>query len=747
MSASSPLRLSLFVLLAVSAASSALAQGFLMPKEDGKAFRMPRPDMVIWPQPIPRPRPQDRSYKIKELAMDVNMKDQVAKVQVSQTFVNTGNVQLEASFVYPLPYDGAVDSLTFLVDGKEFEGKLLDAKEARTIYESYVRRNIDPALMEWIGTGMFKTSVFPIPPGKERKVTLRYSQLCSRDAGVTEMVFPLRAAQYSDKPVENLAINVHLTSTANIKNVYSPSHPMQMKRPENHQAILSYEGTNEIPNSDFRLLYDIGDRAVGASVLSYRPNKDEEGYYLMLVSPEIKEKKSDVSQKTCIFVVDRSGSMSGKKMEQAKGALKFVLNNLNEGDLFNIVAYDSIVESYKPELQKYNTESRDAAIGWVEGMYAGGSTNIDQALKTAFGQIKDDTKPSYVIFLTDGVPTAGETKTPQIIANAKSENKLRSRVFSFGVGYDLNSQLLDKISRECFGQSEYVRPDDDIEVAVSQLYAKIGSPVLTDVAIQWEVPEHKVEDGPVVNRVYPQQTYDLFVGEQLVMVGRYAQPASGKVEISGAVNGKEQTFDFQASLTEKSADETNAFIEKLWAMRRVGQIIDEIDLVGKNDELISELVQLSKKHGILTPYTSFLAEEDGVNIAPPVALRRAEKALEALDAVNGAGGFAQRDFKGQLKQANIAAAPANAARFRAADKDEVVVVNTVRTVGTKTFFLRGDRWVDSSASEAQLKSPTKIERFSKEYFDLVTKYGKDVAKYLAMEGKVTLRLDDTVYEF
>lgn len=749
MSASLPLRFSLFVLLAMSAASSALAQGFLMPEGGDKAFRMPR--CCIAPFPLPRPQPQDRSYKLKELAMDVNMKDQVAKVQVSQTFVNTGSVQLEASFVYPLPYDGAVDSLTFLVDGKEFEGKLLDAKEARTIYESYVRRNIDPALMEWIGTGMFKTSVFPIPPGKERKVTLRYSQLCSRDAGVTEMVFPLRAAQYSDKPVENLAINVHLTSTANIKNVYSPSHPMQMQRPENKQAILSYEGTNEIPGSDFRLLYDLGDRAVGASVLSYRPDKDEEGYYLMLVSPEIKEKKSDVSQKTCIFVVDRSGSMSGKKMEQAKGALKFVLNNLNEGDLFNIVAYDSIVESYKPELQKYNTESRDAAIGWVEGMYAGGSTNIDQALKMAFGQIKDDTKPSYVIFLTDGVPTAGETKTPQIIANAKEQNKLRSRVFSFGVGYDLNSQLLDKISRECYGQSEYVRPDDDIEVAVSQLYAKIGSPVLTDVAIQWEVPDHKVEDGPVVNRVYPQQAYDLFVGEQLVMVGRYAQPASGKVVIKGTVNEKEQTFDFQASLTEKSADESNAFIEKLWAMRRVGQIIDEIDLVGKNEELISELVELSKKHGIMTPYTAFLAEEDvakiGRGIGHGEALRRADKALEALDAAEGASGFAQRDFKAQLKQANIAAAPAAGARFRAADRDEEVVVSTIQTVGTKTFFLRGDRWVDSSASEEQLKSPTKIERFSKEYFDLVTKHGKDVAKYLAIEGKVTLRLDDTVYEF
>ena len=739
--------------LSLGISPSAFGQGFLLPEaKDDVVFRMPRPIIAPepWPGPRPIPQPRDRSYKIKEIAMDVAMQDQVAKVQVSQAFVNTGNVQLECSFVYPLPHDGAIDSLTFMVDGKEFEGKLMNADEARQIYQSYVQRNIDPALMEWIGTGMFKTSVFPVPPGKERKVTLKYSQLCPRENGVTEMVFPLRAAQYSDKAVENLALKVHLTSTKNIKNVYSPSHPMQMERSDNKHATLTYEGTNEIPNSDFRLLYDIGDKAVGASVLSYRPKKDEDGYYLMLVSPEIKEKKADVARKQMIFVVDRSGSMSGKKMEQAKGALKFVLNNLNEGDLFNIIAYDSVVESYKPELQKYSTATRDEAIGWVNGMYAGGSTNIDGALKAAFGQLKDDTLPSYVIFLTDGMPTAGETKMPAIVGNAAKNNKLRSRVFSFGVGYDVNSRLLDKLSRECFGQSEYVRPDDDIEVSVSELYAKIGSPVLTDVNIAWEMPDREVKDGPVVNRVYPAEAYDLFVGEQLVMVGRYRVADSGKVTISGEVGGKEQTFDFQASLVEKSNDESNAFIEKLWAMRRVGQIIDEIDLIGKNEELIGELIDLSKKHGIMTPYTAFLAEEplDGRRgIVPVDALERAELQLEALDdAVGGQGGFAQRDFKAELKQANQAAAPA-AAKVRAADKDEEVVLNTVKSIGTKTFFFRGDRWVDSSIDEEKLKDAKQVKRFSDAYFDLITKHGNDVAKYLAIEGKVVIQLDDAVYEF
>lgn len=735
--------LAIAMAMAVSSVTTAWGQGFLMPAKDDVAFRMPRP--IIWPGPTPRPQPQ-QSYKIKEIAVQAKLVDQVAKVQVSQTFQNTGNVQMEVTFVYPLPYDGAVDSLTFMVDDKEYEAKLLDAKEARQIYESYVRRNIDPALMEWMGTGMFKTSVFPVPPGKERKVTLRYTQLAKKDSGVTDFIFPLRAAKYTDKPVEKVALNVTVESKHKLKNVYSPSHPMQIERPDDNHVVLKYAGSNEIPASDFRLIFDVGEEAVGASVLSYRPEDKEEGYFLLMVSPEIKSKTAEAARKTVVFVVDRSGSMSGKKIEQAKGALKFVMNNLNEGDLFNIVVYDSVVESYKEELQRYDADARTAALAWVNGIYAGGSTNIDGALKAALGHLKDDKLPSYVIFLTDGLPTAGETKVPQIVANAKQRNEVRARMFSFGVGYDVNSRLLDKLSRECFGQSQYVRPNEDIEESVSQLYAKIGKPVLTGVDIAWDYEGAKPEDGPLATRVYPKNAYDLFAGEQLVMVGRYRKPVAGKVTISGAVGDKQEKFDFQASLTEKSNDESYAFIAKVWAMRRVGEIIDEIDLVGKNEELIDELVALSKKHGIITPYTSFLAEEEGVAIPVADARRRADRALEALKEADGIGGFAQRDFKGNL-QAAAQAPSAGAAKFRKADEDKEVTLQSVQAVGAKTFFQQGGQWVDSTVTAEELKDAQQIKRFSKEYFDLVSKHGQDAAKYLAIEGNVVLRLGDQVYAF
>ena len=351
------------------------AQGILINIEPNQHVILPRP-IIIYPGPQPVPQPPASTYKIKELTVNCRLVDQIARTQVSQSFVNTGSVQMEVCFVFPLPYDGAIDQLTLLVDGKEFPARLLEAAEARKLYEATVRKNKDPALLEWIGTGMFKTSVFPVPPGAERKVTLRYSQLCRKDQGLTDFLFPLSTAKYTSHPVEKLDIQVTIESGLNIKNVYSPTHAVDIKRPDEKHATVSYTAKDTIPGSDFRLLYDVGKGEVGTSVLSYRPDKNDDGYFLLLTSPQLKAGDAERPKKTVVFVVDRSGSMSGEKFNQAKRRLKFVLDNLREGDLFNIVAFDSQVESFRPELQKFGDDTRKAAIGFVESLYPGGSTNI-----------------------------------------------------------------------------------------------------------------------------------------------------------------------------------------------------------------------------------------------------------------------------------------------------------------------------------------------------------------------------------
>ncbi len=762
------------------------AQGVLVVVDPDQRVRLPRPIIIYppHPHPIPRPTPPPppQTYKIKELAVHARLVDQVAQVQVSQTFVNTGSRQMEVSFVFPLPYDGAITQMTLLVDGKEYPAKLLDKDEARRMYEEIVRKNKDPALLEWMGTGLFKTSVFPVPAGASRTVSLRFAQMCRKFEGLTDFTFPLSTAKYTSTAVEKVSIRATIESGDDIKNVYSPTHAVEIKRPDDQHAVVTYEKKNDIPGSDFRLFYDVGKGKVSTRVLSYRPDKDDDGYFLLLASPKIEAPDTERSKKTVIFVVDRSGSMSGKKIEQARGALKHVLNNLRQGDLFNIVAYDSEIESFRPELEKFNERSRKAAIGFVEGIYAGGSTNIDGALRAALEQIGDSSRPTYVIFLTDGLPTAGETNEMKIVENARKNNDVRARVFTFGVGYDVNSRLLDKLVRANHGQAEYVKPDEDIEDRVSKLYNRIESPVMTDVQIEFAFDKAREEPGKVVNRVYPADSLDLFAGEQLVVVGRYRSPGTAKVIVRGDVGGENQRFDFPAKMVKRSKDESHAFIEKLWAVRRIGEIIDELDLKGKNNELIEELVELSTRHGILTPYTSFMADENSRVHDLAANVDRANQRLDALSQSSGFGGFAQRRLKGAYKAAARAPAAAEAAPamdhfadaaagqalsgraggapaqpmaaqgqaagpglLAEAAEEAQTARQTVRNVGSRTFYLRDGRWVDSQVTAEQEKAPVRVKQFSDEYFELARQHGKKLSQYLVFDEPVLLQLDETAY--
>ncbi|HEV7224419.1 MAG TPA: VIT and VWA domain-containing protein [Pirellulales bacterium] len=759
---------------------SLLAQGLLVNVNVTESVRLPR----MTPVGVAA-RPAASSYKLKEIDVHAKLVDQVAKVQVSQSFVNTGSVQMEVCFLFPLPYDGAIDQLTLLVDGKEFPAKLLAKDEARRTYEAIVRKNKDPALLEWIGTGMFQTSVFPVPPGAERKVTLRYSQLCRKSHNLTDFLFPLSTAKYTCQPVEKLKIEIAIESQGDIKNVYSPTHAIELKR-DTHHATAIFKAENQTPSSDFRLLFDIDSGKLGTSVVSYRPKADDDGYFLLLTSPEIKRDPAERPKKTVLFVVDRSGSMSGVKIEQAKGALKFVLNNLREGDLFNVIAYDSAVESFRPELQKFDDETRKAALGFVEGLYAGGSTNIDGALTTALAQLQDSARPNYVLFMTDGLPTAGERNEMKIVANSETNNRVRARIAAFGVGYDVNSRLLDKLARQNSGQSEYVRPDENIEERVSRLYNKIEAPVMTDVAIKFAIDELPTEAGEPVNRLYPKKVFDLFEGDQLVLVGRYKRSGAAKVTVAGNVGSKRQSFDFPAELTAQSKDETFAFVEKLWALRRVGEIIDELDLKGQNQELVKELVELSTRHGIMTPYTSFLADE---NVDLRGLARNATTAQDRLGALNeaeGQSGFEQREFKGRLQSARQAA-PAGAAgdRFYSLDKSnragirgegrradaakpglrlstaelaqgvqlggvsdlgsEAAPQAAVKQVGAKAFYRRGKRWVDADVTEEQEKKSVRLKQFSDDYFKLAERHGGKLSQYLAFDEAVLVNLDGQAY--
>ena len=480
-----------------------------------------------------------------------------------------------------------------------------------------------------------------------------------------------------------------------------------------------------------------------------------------------------------VLVVDRSGSMTGEKIEQAKGAMRFVLNNLREGDTFNIVAYDSAIDHVSSRTGTLQHRQPRGGAGIHRGLVRRGEHQHLGALERAFGMLNDTKRPTYIVFLTDGLPTAGETNEAKIVDLATKANRVRARLFSFGVGYDVNSRLLDRLVAANFGQSEYVRPDEDIEAAVSSLYRRIGTPVLTDVELSMDVEGATASDGAIVSRTYPAGAFDLFAGDQAVIVGRYSKPGAAKVTLRGSLAGDEKSYDFPAELVAHSADDTNAFIAKLWAARRVGEIIDQLDLHGKNDELIAELVGLATKHGILTEYTSYLADETdcrGRATLPATSCGAARwranrwrkstagtplrsvprkgnlKLAPQADAItlSGAGGRGTDALAtlpaAERRQLQNAAVAGNALWFDARNNRAEVATNILQR-GRKTFFRQQGRWVDSAVLNQEQQTVHKIEKYSDAYFALVDRHGLHVGQYLAIDGPVVVELDGETYEW
>ena len=733
-------------------------------------------------------------FRIGSVDVNADIVDQVAKVQMAQTFRNVSRRTLETQFLFPLPDGVAINGLTLIVDGKELPGELKPKDQARREYEAIVRKQKDPALLEYMGQGLFRTSVFPIPAGQQRRVEIRYTQVLKSDSGLVDFTLPLGTVKHTGQPIDQLTITVRVKSKDELKNVYSPTHDFDITRANDNKAVCKLTLKNVTQPDDTRLMYGVRGGEFGMNLVSYQPDEDgEQGYFMLLASPKVKTKKGQVMPKTVLFVVDRSGSMSGEKIDQARSSLRLMINQLGPKDTFNIVSYSSDVDTFRPELELVSDDTRKAALSYVEDIYSGGGTNINDALTAALKQLQDNDRPTYVLFFTDGLPTVGVKNSNAIAASVKQANKVNARIFSFGVGYDVNSRLLDRLSKEQRGHSIYVKPTEDIEVAASNLFRKVSAPAMTDIALGFSGANYDAP-GKLVTRVYPSELADMFRGEQLIVVGRYRKSTPVKVTLAGKVAGKSRKMKLETKFGNCDETRHNQFVETLWATRRIGEIIDELDLKGQNKELVNELVALSLKHGIMTPYTSFLADENLSFGDRDRLLTEARSRSElGLSVTSGSGGFFQRRYKSQLKGASQAQpggfggysdaaeaadqalsqlgsssgnGPARKSRFAKSPrgggvfgggggglggddgKDKRRVAQRVRRIGSKTFYWKNNEWQDSeygTLKEEDQKKITEVKQFSDEYFKLTQLNKGRYSKYLTVAEPLLIRIDGTNY--
>ncbi len=705
------------------AAGGALADGMIVPV---------RPELRV-----------RGDWAVKYHHVDIVVRDQVASVTIDQEFVNTSRGMIEVEYLFPVPPGAAIDSMTLSVNGEDFAARLLKADEARKIYEDIVRRKKDPALLEYVGFGLYKTRAFPLERGKPAKVIVHYTCVCKKDSGAVEVWYPLNTEKFSAKEIEDVRVTVDIKTASDITAVYSPTHDLSVDRKGPRRVVATYHEKGALPAHDFQVFYKAADENIGATLLTTWPDDDDDGYFLALISPNPRTASQTVAAKDIVVVLDRSGSMSGEKIRQAKAAVEFVLNNLNAEDRFNIVAYSDSVAPFFDALVAGDAEHLEEARDLLARVSAGGGTNIHEALQTALekhwpsGADAPDARPRYIIFLTDGLPTVGERDETRIIANTSAHNGWGARLFAFGVGYDVNVRLLDKLVGANGGRSEYVKPKEPIESKVSAFYSKIRNPVMTGLKMEIK--------GLAIRDMYPRELGDLFEGDQLVVMGRLDRNSfrdvllGGTMEthlaITGAYEGKDRTFDYPIIVAGPGKnDARHAFVEQIWAVRRVGWLLDQIQLNGESKEVVDELVSLSMKHGIITPYTSFLADEE-TRLSNRDELRRLALAdtqvlAEGIEGLAGQTNAVNRQMLARAVNAPAASGARGAAQYGftvgqadAYEAGKVTTLANVRQVGNQGVYRRrGNVWVASNAAKVDLDNADDVktvERFSEEYFELV----------------------------
>jgi len=797
------------VACALLACVAAQAQGIIIPEP---CHRCPRP------VPIPPDFRLPLTLKVKSIHITTKIADQVATTKVEQVFENDSPYTLEGTYFFPLPESVSITEFAMWDGDKRLVGEVRSRAEARRIYDEIVRSRRDPALLEYAGKNLFQASVFPIPGNSDKKIELSYTQVLRNESGTVAYRYPLGTGWRANSlvadepprpmppivrpqvpnprrhPTNNapsrISAEIELSANVSIKDVYSPSHELEVKRDGERRVRASFEARGSAAQPDFQLFYTVSEKDFGLSLLTHRePAKD--GYFMLRVSPKAELDEREISAKDVVFVLDTSGSMAEDgKMEKAKAALRFGVSALEPRDHFNIISFAGEEHLMSAHQIEANEEGKRRAREFIERMRATGGTNINDALLAALTQFQAAERPRMIVLITDGQPTVGITDASRIMQNIKQANHANTRLFTFGVGYDVNTLLLDGLAATNRGAVDYIEPNEDLEVKVSNFFAKVNHPVLSDVKIDW--------GGVEIEKVYPREIPDLFHGSQLVLIGRYHAAHTGssimrptnspagapmlaafasdhfksspresassrklRITLTGKVNGQERRFIYDDVQFPESQPE-NEFLAQLWATRRVGHLIEQIRLNGEARELRDEIVDLGTRYGIITPYTSYLVLEPGMagrrladlrderrdsprqqNASPPATLGNLGGFRPGGSADSSSIPLA-KDGRVAVQESKKQAEMIGAEKIAQPKDDQASASRPIRNIAGKTFYLRDGVWLDSEF-KADAKLPeVKLKFASDPYFTLIGQEPK-LADFFALGQRVVVVWKGKVY--
>ena len=625
--------------------------------------------------------------------------------------------------IVPLPDGIDGDSLTLTVDGKAAQTEYLSAEDARKLYETLARATGRVQVLSLCDTPAALVRSFQ--GDRKAEVAIEYSNNIHDDNGLLTLTCPMPATSVTGKPVERLTLKATVHDARPLRGMFSPTHQTTIERSGLHDAEVRVSSTAWAGGVEFQLFYVADEDPLGVRVIAHRGEGDDEGYFLLIGNPTGSDDESRIIEKDVLFVLDTSGSMRGEKMEQARSAIEYCLKQLNAGDRFNIITFGTGVTSFRPELAGKSDAHLKAAGEFIDDVVATGRTNINDALARALMGEPDPKRPRIMIFLTDGTPTAGELVPDNIIKNIAEANSSRTRIFVLGVGYDVNAHLLDRLAEQTDGSSEYVLPEEEIDVKVAGLYDRLSNPVLTDVELAF--------GGLRPNSLYPARLPALFQGSQFIIAGRYRDGGEHEVSIGGMQAGEKITHTYAVHFPEK-ASAANDFVAPLWAARKIGFLLQEIRLHGEDKELVDEIVHLSRKFGILTEYTEFIAVDSADMSVKELREEVHNRMQDAHRNEAGQWAFNQAGNDLALQQRESIAAEDNTYVDRSGKRRQV---DNIRQIGRRTFYRKDDGWVE--AEEAGDRKARDVKLFSEEYYELV-RTDADFARAQELGSGITINV-------
>ena len=626
--------------------------------------------------PVPGARVERTASHVR-----ADLDGRVVRFEVSETYVNRGNTVGEADFLLPLPKGAAFEDLALSINGEMITGEAMGADRARALYEEIVRRLRDPALVEWMGHGLLRTRIFPIQPGEEKRVVVRFRAVVEREGDALRVDW-IGARRGNDAiGVQDLTLSY--PDDGGLGEAYSPTNTLRAAH-ENGRRVFRMELTH----GPMTVLVPVRSRGAGISLLAHAPS-GEDGYALITLSPPartVRETPRDI-----VLVIDASGSMSGRKIDQARAAGRQMLQSLSASDRFRLIDFSSDVRAFRDRWTSAPSANVRAATDYLDGLRANGGTNIQGALEEALRADSPEGRLPLVLFLTDGAPTLGETR-PEAIAQRAGDLRRQRRIFTFGIGADVNATLLEQLALQGRGTATFVRPEESVERAVSVVTERLARRVTTDVRLRIE--------GARLYSVQPQGEIDLFAGQDLVVLARYAAARENStLVIEGRTPAGPVRWTARVSRPARSSD--NAVVARLWATQRVGYLSAERHRSGGNAELDAELRALGERYGIPTALTSYLVKEPGMPVAGanrPLAL--SQDLVAAAPAARFEGARMASEQRAAKSVGELDA------------KDE-----TIRRADNHSFTLRDGVWSDTR--QVTNTRVIKVKAFSSAYFALV----------------------------